>query len=61
MFLEVLERRLELGHRDLLRIADLPPPGAEPAVGGADRGDQEERPVGIAVGDVRHRAVRILD
>ena len=39
---------------------DLPPPGAEAAVGGADRGDQEERPVGIAVRDVRHRAVRVL-
>ena len=60
VLLEVLERALELRHRDLLGIAHLPPPGAEPAVAGADRGDEEERPVGIAVRDVGHRAVGVL-
>ena len=53
VLLEVLEGDLELRHRDLLGIAHLPPPGAEAAVGRAHRGDQEQRPVRIAVRDVR--------
>ena len=60
VLLEVLERALELRHGDLFGIAHLPAPGAEAAVAGANRRDQEERPVGIAVGDVGDRAVGVL-
>ncbi len=60
VLLQVAEGALELGHGDLLGVAHLAPPGAEPAVGGADRRDQEERAVRIAVGDVRDRAVGVL-
>jgi hypothetical protein len=57
---DVLERRLVLVERDLLGIADLAPPGAEAAVAGAHRADQEQHAVGIPVRDVRHRRVAVL-
>jgi hypothetical protein len=58
--LEVLEGGLELGHRDLFRIAHLAAPSAETAIAGADRRDQEERPIRIAMGDVGDGTVAIL-
>src|SRR6266849_6190654 len=60
VLLEVAERRLELGHGDLLGVAHFPAAGAETAIRGAYRRHEEQRAVGIAVGDVRHRRVGIL-
>ena len=60
VLLQIAEGALELRHRDLLGVAHLAPAGAEPAIGGADRRDQEERPVGIAMGDVGNRAIGVL-
>ena len=57
---DVLEGAVVLVERDLLRVADLPAPGAEAAVGGADRAHEEQHAVGIAVRDVRDRAVAVL-
>ena len=57
---DVLERRLVLVERDLLRIADLPPPRAEAAVARADRAHEEEHAIRIPVRDVRHRGVAVL-
>jgi hypothetical protein len=60
VLLEVAERRFQLRHRDLLGVPHLASPGAEPAVGGAHRRDQEERPVGVTMGDVRDRGIGVL-
>ena len=57
---DVLERRLVLIERNLLRIADLAAPGAEAAVARADRAHEEERAIRIAMRDVRHRRVAVL-
>ena len=57
---DVLERRVVLVERNLLRVADLAAPRAEAAVARADRADEEEHAVGIAVRDVRHRRVAVL-
>ncbi len=57
---QVLERRVELVERDLLRISDLAAARAKPTVGRADGADQEEDAVGIPVCDVRDRRIRIF-
>src|SRR2546423_8193054 len=57
---DVLERRLVLVERDLLGIADLPPPSAEAAVARADRAHEEEHAVGVPMRDVGHRRVTVL-
>ena len=60
VLLEITKRRLELGHGDLLRIADLAAPGAKATVRGADRRHEEQGAVGVAVRDVGDGGVRIL-
>ena len=57
---QILERRLVLVERDLLRIADLSAPGAKAAVSSADRTYQKKSAVRIAMGNVRHRRVAVL-
>ena len=57
---QVLERRIVLVERNLLRVADLAPPRAEPAVARAHRAHEEESAVRIPVRDVRHRRVAVL-
>ena len=60
MLADVLERRVVLIERDLLRVADLAASRAEAAVARADRAHEEEHAIGIAVRDVRHRRVGVL-
>src|SRR5437763_16860385 len=60
VLLEVAERRLEPGQRDLLGIAYLAVPGAEAAVGSAHRRDEEQRPVRVAMRDVGNGGGRVL-
>lgn len=49
---DVVEALDDLGLRgDGVDVPDLPLPGAVPAVHGADVADQEEHPVGVAMGD----------
>src|SRR5690349_6230924 len=51
---QILERRLVLIERNLLRIADLSAPRAEAAVCRTDRAHQKQGSVGITVGNVRN-------
>src|SRR6266550_2203422 len=53
VLLEIAKRRFEVRQRDLLGVADLAPARTEAAVGRADRRHQEQRPVRVAVRDVR--------
>src|SRR2546430_15317876 len=57
---QVAERRLELGQRDLLGITDLAAPGAEAAIRGAHRRNEEQRPVRVAMRDIGDGRVRVL-
>ena len=60
VLLQVAKRGLELGHGDLLGVTHLAPPRAEAAIRGAHRGHEEQRPIGIAMGDIRHGGVGVL-
>ncbi len=60
MLAQVLERRIELVERDLLRISDLAAARAKPTVGRADGADQEEDAVGVPVRDIRDRRILVL-
>src|SRR2546421_311909 len=57
---QIAKRRLELPHRNLLGIAHLAAPRAEPAIRRAHRRHEEQRPNGIAAGAVRHRRMGVL-
>src|SRR6267154_2124242 len=52
---EILDRRIVLIKRDLLRIADLATPSAESAIVSAYLTDEKQCAVRIPVRDVRHR------
>src|SRR6266550_3103494 len=60
VLLEVAERRLELGQGDFFGVTHLATAGAEAAIRGAHRRHEEQRTVGVAVGDVRHGRVGVL-